>query len=134
MLHPRRINAAEPLNRFLFNKQEFGTQPRRVTHHAFMPNRNRTTGRLEKSVHRINGLSSSEIWRLGRLFVEQGRALKARASGQSTQAMQAGLRFAIGGSPWPRHADIVEWPMEKSEQKLLAMQIAVAFVLEEASR
>lgn len=135
MVHPTQVGEAEPLNRFLLNRHEFGTNPPRVTHHAFMPNLNRKVGRLEKSIHRIRGLSSARVWQLGRLFVEQrvnSRTIKARAVGGPRVVVAAGLGFRVGGSPWPRHTDIVGWPSEKDRQKLLAMEVAAEFSFEEA--
>jgi hypothetical protein len=98
-----------------------------------MPNANKRTGRLEKSVHRSDGLTPSDIWALGRNHVEnpsKGRIIKARCVGVAQAVIGKGLSFDISGEPFPRHADIVGWPSAKEKQKMLATELAVAFALE----
>jgi hypothetical protein len=134
-VHHSKVDPSEGVTRFLVRRNEFGTNPRRVTHHAFLPNFNSTSNRFEKSVHRTDRLSTADLWKLGKIFVQDEqhqRIVKARAAGAARSILGAGLRLAINSSPWPRHADIVDWPDGKDAQKIIAISIANGFALEMA--
>jgi hypothetical protein len=134
-VHHSRLDRSEGITRFLVHRNEFGTNPRRVKHHAFLPALSPHTRQFVKSVHRTDHLSNDNMWKLGKLFVENeesNRVVRARAAGAAQTISGAGVALSINGVPWPRHADIVGWPEEKHAQKLIAMDIANGFALEMA--
>lgn len=86
-----------------------------------MPAPNKTT-----SVFRISGMSEVEIWDLGEKVVSKALEEKTiYGFGQifPKHIAKIGLLLDPNNIP-PRHADIVNWPDEKSEQKLRAMELA----------
>jgi hypothetical protein len=80
----------------------------------------------ETSVFRISELLNTEIWDIGIKEVvkeEQGKSLIGRADVLTSIVTGNGLEV-IPQEPPPRHANIVGWPDEKSEQKQIAMELA----------
>ncbi len=87
---------------------------------AFMPHRGET------SVFRVDGLSNEEVWHIGLHFVGSTRreVLKGRADLQVADVHAIKLKVEPDITPHPRHANIIEWPEEKHEQKMLAVRLA----------
>jgi hypothetical protein len=88
---------------------------------AFMPNpKNRET-----SVYRILGISDKEIWEIGDREVGQnrGKPILGRADVGASFVIKKGLNV-VPSEPPVRHANIVGWPEEKSEQRLIALELA----------
>jgi hypothetical protein len=79
----------------------------------------------ETSVFRISNLSDNEIWEIGTSEVAQKRGLPllGRADISAFHVFDKNLKVIPDNKP-PRHANIVGWPEEKSEQKLIAMELA----------
>jgi hypothetical protein len=80
----------------------------------------------ETSVFRISELLNAEIWDIGIREVvkeEQGKSLIGRADILTSIVTGNGLEV-IPQEPPPRHANIIGWPEEKSEQKQIAMELA----------
>ncbi|MCK4728160.1 MAG: hypothetical protein KAT27_04495 [Desulfobacterales bacterium] len=92
-----------------------------VRHNAFMPNREGKT-----SVYRIGDLTNEEIYGIGREYVAEplGKPLLGRADIVSSHIMDIELRIESHPDPHPRHANIVNWPPDKSKQKMIAVEIA----------
>lgn len=88
---------------------------------AYLPASNRET-----SVYRISGLSEEVIWEIGQENVANpsGRTLYARGDTQAAVILKTGLALVPETTPHPLHANIAEWPSDKDEQKMLAMEIA----------
>ena len=110
----------EPLTRFIFSRSHFSASQKRVRHQAFLP-----PPELRLSVFRIERLAEDEIWRIGH-EIDAGRSenLRARADFSSDEVIRIGLR-AIRDEPPPRHANIVDWPVDdKDGRKILAMELA----------
>ncbi len=87
---------------------------------AFMPPKD-----LKLSVFQIVGLRIPAIWRLGVVHVAgpSQRTLYGRADVRRTVVDEVGLAVEADNDP-PRHAAIVGWPIEKSAQKLYALDLA----------
>lgn len=120
----------ESLSRFIFSKRHYGIEENRVKFGAFVPLRNPQTSVLEVSVFRISGLSDEQIWSMGESEVAQrsGRTLNAR--GDLTVASVEAKQLQVVSDDIPlRHANIVGWPEEKSEQKLKAIELAASALL-----
>ncbi len=91
------------------------------------------TGRDETSVHRVLGRTAIDVWLIGRQYVQTpSRVIKARGTGPVASLQKQKLSLDVNGPPSPIHADIVDWPDEKHEQKQRAIEFANDFVLEMA--
>jgi hypothetical protein len=44
--------------------------------------------------------------------------------------LDCSLEFDADGDPHPRHANLLGWPVQKNEQKILQLKIAGAMTLE----
>ena len=79
----------------------------------------------ETSVFCISDLSDNEIWNIGDCEVAQKRGLPllGRADISAFHILKQNLKLIQDNIP-PRHANIVGWPPEKSEQKLIAIELA----------
>ena len=114
------IKSEEYLARYIFHKNHFSTLQERVKYVVFMP---ATSG--ETSVFRISSLLENEIWEIGNREVAQKRGLPllGRADISAFHILDNKLKLIPDNNP-PRHANIVGWPPEKSEQILIAMVLA----------
>jgi hypothetical protein len=101
------------LNRFLTHKNQFSSE--RVKQSAFMP-RN-----MELSVFHTNGLKDDQIWILGERYVSPN--IYGRAEITHAAVSDLGLKVELDNKP-QRHANIIGWPAQKSEQKLYALKLA----------
>lgn len=90
---------------------------------AFMPHPH-----VDLSVTRHLGLNESQIWKIGQRVADQrGKPLFGRADVVSMGFTQH--RLKVVGDPIPdnpNHANVSNWPSEKSQQKILALEIAKA--------
>jgi hypothetical protein len=77
------------------------------------------------SVFRIDSLSESKIWELGKahVLIASGRNLHARADirVQSIRALSLSVKAK---EPPPRHAEIADWPSEKDARIAVAQRLA----------
>ena len=85
----------------------------------------------ETSVFRIDDLSDSETWRIGKDVVlaavamnHNKRTLYGRGDIQVDDIFNVGLSVVPSPEPHPKHADIVKWPEDKIERKTLATHLA----------
>ena len=78
------------------------------------------------SVYRIGNCKEKRIWRLGDVFVAPIRKLDvlARADFQSNLAFDEGLSIVADPSPHPRHAIVTNWPEDKAQIRIKAMELA----------
>lgn len=107
----------ESLSRFVFSSRHFTGN--RIKHQAFLPD-----SRSELSIARIKDLSSKEIWTLGDdIGADRGKPALARGDFTGEQAKATGLPV-VPDKPPSRHVNIKPWPVEKSEQKLIAEKLA----------
>ncbi|HHT9111299.1 MAG TPA: hypothetical protein ACFYDZ_09105 [Candidatus Brocadiaceae bacterium] len=114
------IKSEENLARYILHKNYISALHKRVKYAVFMPAPNGET-----SVFRISCLSENEIWEIGNREVSQKRGLPllGRADISAFHILDENLQLIPDNNP-PRHANIVGWPSEKSEQKLIAMELA----------
>lgn len=114
------VAPAEPLARFLLSSSQFSKKNQRVKFQAFMP-----PADLRLSVFRIVELSEAEVWRLGEQHVARaaGKTLHARAD--LAASAFTGQKLSIDADNAPvRHANVLGWATERSEQQLVAMELA----------
>jgi hypothetical protein len=127
------VTLNDGFTRFLVHKNQFRVSGNgRVTPPALMPWTNPKTGRLETSTHRTDGLQPARVWTLGYQYVETpDRRIKARGYGTVALVINAGLRYEVNGKPYPRHADIIDWPnAPKHVQMMAATNIANGLTLQ----
>ncbi|MBI5970338.1 MAG: hypothetical protein HY884_04220 [Deltaproteobacteria bacterium] len=120
-----KIDNSELLTRYLFEKNHFAGTDGRVKYGAFMPKQNEGTLLYETSVFRTLGLLDDGIWKIGLEFAQGDRKLKGRAD-ITVQAVEDSRLQAIKKEPPERHADIVGWPSELLDQKVIARQLAAS--------
>lgn len=116
------VDPAEPLARFILNKSDYRADGT-VRHCIFLPSPK--TG--QTSVFRIFGLSENAVWQMGDNEVAQKRkpplSLIGRADIFVREVLNTGLSIDADDIP-PHHANITNWPMEQSAQRLIAMELA----------
>ena len=114
------IKPEEYLTRYIFHKNHFSATQKRPKYVVFLP-----SPRGETSVFCISDLSDNEIWNIGDREVAQKRGLPllGRADILAFHVFNKNLKLIPDNCP-PRHANIINWPAEKSEQKLIAMELA----------
>lgn len=119
-LNLEQVSPEENLTRYILHKNHFSTLYKRVKYTAFLP-----TSNGETSVFRTSNLSDNEIWKIGDIEVAQKRGLPllGYADILAFQVLSENLKVIPDNIPL-RHANIVGWPEEKSEQKLIAMELA----------
>lgn len=86
-----------------------------------MPNREGET-----SVYRTTDLTTQQIYEIGEIHVANiiRKALLGRADITSLSVLSRDLKVQPHTAPHPRHANIIGWPSEKSERKLIAIELA----------
>lgn len=113
------VGDREPLSRFIFSQSHFSSVQGRVKHNAFMP-----TFEGKTSVFRIESVSAFEVWQTGEeVSTERRQTLYGRGDVIAGTARGIGLDVKPEEPP-PRHANIVEWPVDKGEQKVKAILLA----------
>ncbi len=111
----------DPLARFIYSSSHFSREKNRVKHNAFMP-----AGNGKTSVFRTMGLNEAETWVIGEVVAQRrGQTLHARGDIVAADVAKAKLSV-VPSEPPPRHANIENWPAEKSAQKLKAIDLADA--------
>jgi hypothetical protein len=119
MLGP--VALSEILSRFVLKKDWYRSPDNSVKYAAFLPNPKNG----ETSVFRISGISDKEVWDIDNREVAKDpkRPILGRADISASNAVAKGLEI-LPSEPPERHANIVGWPGEKSEQKLIALELA----------
>ncbi|MDX2415851.1 MAG: hypothetical protein QNK19_00100 [Xanthomonadales bacterium] len=113
--------ASEQIARYILSKRYFSVSNRAVKYGAYLPAPNG-----EASVYRISNISEKQIWDIGREYVAvpSMRTLYARGDTTATVVTKTGLEIVPETTKHSLHANIVNWPSEKHEQKMLALEIA----------
>ena len=77
------------------------------------------------SVFRTSDMSTIEIWKIGEreVALPQNKPLLGRADIVAALITKNGLNV-IPQEPPKRHANIIDWPEEKSKQKQIALELA----------
>jgi hypothetical protein len=116
------IEKEERLSRFIFSSNHYRKSDNIIKPAAFMPAPNKTT-----SVFRTSNLNDSDIWTLGERYVvpKRQKPIVGRGDISSEDVFNIGLSV-VPNEPPELHADIEDWPEEKSHQKLRAIELAQA--------
>ena len=116
------ISPSEPLARFLYQRNHMNKKKTMIKPAAFMPNPKST--KLSISVFRIFKLPINQIWKIGTDVGKQsGRTLYGRGDVKAFVVTENKLQIKPDDNP-PKHANILGWPTEKHEQKLIALELA----------
>lgn len=88
---------------------------------AFIPYR-----QVELSVTRHEGLDETRIWAFGKLVAQQRNLLLyGRADVRAIEFLRQRLRVVPAPlHDSPNHANVVDWPADKSAQKDIAIEVA----------
>lgn len=115
------ILPSELTARFIFQKTYFRASDHSVRHNAYIPNRNGET-----SIYRIDNLSDQEITEIGIKYVGEviGKPLLGRSELLVSEVLDQSLKVISTPEPHKRHANIVDWPDDKAECKMLALELA----------
>lgn len=114
------VSSEEIIGRFINQRSYYRPSEGTVKHNAFMPASNG-----ELSVYRISNLINEQVWAIGDEFVaNRGRNILGHAKVLASCITTEGLLILSKPKPHPLHADVVNWPESKSEQKLKAMLLA----------
>ena len=117
------VPPAEKLARFIFSTRHFSVVNQTVKYGAFIPPSNSA----DLSVYRISSLSGSEVWAIGREYVETAdRRLKARADFLAEQVYENELEVIPDAQPHDRHANITPFPDDKRTRTRIARKLAFA--------
>lgn len=113
------ISTSEQLSRFVLYHSHVKSSDSTVRYAAFLPKDGQT------SVFRVSGIADSDIWDIGNdeVAFKRNLPLVGRADISVAAVLNSGLQVAPHEPP-PRHANIVNWPEEKSAQRLKAMELA----------
>jgi hypothetical protein len=116
------VEPNDPLARFLLESGRYTRRPPRVKKQAFMP-----SPQGDLSVFDVRGLSDDETASIGREWVaqSQGPEVHGWATVLAETVEVQRLSVNLDNSP-PRHANIVGWPVNKEDQKLIAQALADA--------
>ena len=116
-----KIEAKEYLTRYITDKAYYRSNDKTVRHNAFMPPASR-----ELSVFRISNLSRNIVWDLGKEYVANPRnkPLLGRADIFASNVFNKGLDIRPENQPNTLHANIVDWPEEREEQRMIAIELA----------
>jgi hypothetical protein len=116
------VESGELLARFVLFSRHFRSSDRTVKPDAFMPH-----PLIELSLTRHRDITDVELWREGERVtsLRKEATLYGRADVSVSAFTNQGLRVEAKPIPEnPNHADAVNWPTDKSAQKLIALEIA----------
>lgn len=122
------VSPDEKLTRFIRFGDHYSEVTNNVKHHAFLPKKNE----VDLSVFRISDLSESDVWSLGREFVQgEAKPIKARADLSASAVYDASLEVILDGHGHERHATIARFPKtetveEKKMRRTIATKLALA--------
>ena len=124
--HQDDVAVSEQIARYILSKRYFSTTNRTVKYGAYLP-----APDGETSVYRISEPSEEEIWEIGQEYVAKpsSRTLYARGDTPANVILKTGLTLIPETTPHPLHVNIVRWPSDKDEKKMLALEIANEAVL-----
>ena len=104
----------------------FATQSGRLTDEVVKPKLFEPNRALELSVFRVDGLGLTEIQEIGTdvvTAIPSARRLHGWGEISESAVLDAGLRVDYDDDP-PRHANVLDWPDEASERKLIQLILA----------
>lgn len=104
----------------------FATQSGRLTDEVVKPKLFEPNRALELSVFRVDDIDRTEIQEIGTDVVKaipNAQRLHGWGEISETAVIDAGLRVDYDDDP-PRHANVLDWPDEASERKLIQLILA----------
>lgn len=115
------VTPCEVLSRFIMQTNWYRLSDNGVRYAAFMPNPKNG----ETSVYRISGISDREVWEIGdrEVGLRRDKPILGRADIGASFVITKGLNV-VPSEPPIRHANIIGWPEQKSEQRLVAIELA----------
>jgi hypothetical protein len=107
------------LARFIFQSGHYRKlAPARPKPGAFLPN----PSKLQTSAIWRDDLPEQEIWKIGDLLgTERSEQPPARADFDIAVVTEAKLTIEADPVPHPRHVNLCKWPVDKAEQKSIAL-------------
>ena len=112
------ISSSENLTRYIFQKKYYRPSNNTIKYNAFLPNPNNG----DTSVFRISNLSDNEIWNIGK-NIRYDKIVIGRADIIASIVLSKNLKI-IPSEPPRHHADISDWPNNRSEQIMIATELA----------
>ena len=122
-------SGSEKLTRFIFSKSHFSVQNKTVKYGAFIPppdSEDRSICSPDLSVYDISGLSESEVWMIGRQYVQGIRSIKARADLSVQDVHSNNLKVTSAPQLHERHANITPFPSDRLTCEQIARRLALA--------
>jgi hypothetical protein len=114
------VDDNETIARFIFSSGHFAKETKRIKYGAYLPAKNG-----EASVYRVTNLHWDDIWKIGKKYVETDqRKIRACAETTANEITRHSLNILPETKRHYRHANIIAWPQEKHEIKMLAIEIA----------
>ena len=115
------IPRGEKLTHFLYSK-EFSPQSQTIRYRAFLPPKNNPK---HLSVYCISSLTESEVWAIGREYVQGPRTIRARADFLSDVVYdQDNLKVILDPNPHERHANITPIPIDREARDEILRELA----------
>ena len=116
----------EPLAHFLVGKSKFNRPTDTVNAVAFLPRREKKTGRLALSMLRTRRLSEQEILAVARKhLLPLVKRLFGRADLIAADIPRDTLRLDPDDKPYEGHVNVLGWPDNEEDQLELAGEIAL---------
>jgi hypothetical protein len=118
--------SSEILTRFIYFSKFIRSSNNTVRYAAFLPSPKDN----QTSVFRVSGLSEGQIWNIADCDVTptQTNTIKGRADINSDDLVNSKLEVIPKEPPY-RHANISGWPDDKTERKLMAIELARKAIL-----
>lgn len=122
------VSPGETLTRFIRYNRHFSDSANTVRHEAFLPHKNS----VNLSAFRISGLSDSEVWAIGREYVQTTESpIKARADLSAGDVYENNLKVIADEEGHERHVSITPFPIEQSPtdrktRRAIATKLALA--------
>ncbi len=115
------VHENEPIARYIFSKSHISRSIGKPKAAAYLPN----PKNQETSVFRTMHLKLQDVFDIGNsVGKKRNQSLKGWGSIVSKDVLKTGLNITPEIKSHIRHANIIDWPEKKSEQKLLALKIA----------
>lgn len=121
-------SGSEKLTRFIFSKSHFSVRNQTVKYGAFIPppdSEDRSRCSPDLSVYDISGISESEVWMIGRQYVQGIRSIKARADLSVKDIHSNSLKVISAPQPHERHANITPFPPDRLICEQIARRLAL---------
>lgn len=120
---PQRVDPDERTTRFILSRDHFRAAKGSVNVAAFIPPQGKGL-----SVYRTYGCTDEKVWWLGCRYVSRlrsdGRPILARADLQAKDFTELALEVRKEPNRHPRHANVINWPIDKPAIKMKAIELA----------